>query len=50
MTKYIEDIQQVERHGANHRSREWKGAQTPDVSNYLMNSLLQSTLQFVYKE
>ena len=49
MTKTILDIQQVERHRADHRSRERTGAQTPDVSNYLMNGLLQSTVQIRVK-
>ena len=33
MTKTMVDVQQVERHRADHRSRERTGAQTPDVSN-----------------
>ena len=46
MTKTMMDVQQVERHGADHCSREQTGAQTPDVSDYLTNGLLQSTVQF----
>ena len=44
MTKTMEDVQQIERHGADHRSREWTGAQIPDVSDYLTNGLSQSTV------
>ena len=46
MRKNIADVQQVERHGADHRSRERTGAQTPDVSDYLTKGLLQSNVQF----
>ena len=45
MTKNIVDVQQVERHGANHHSGEWRGAQTTNVSDYLTKVLLQSTVQ-----
>ena len=45
MTKPIVDVQQVEKHGANHCSGERTGAQTPDVSDYLTKGLLQSTVQ-----
>ena len=45
MTKTIVDVQQVERHGADHRSRVWTGALTPDVSDYLTKGLLQLTIQ-----
>ena len=34
MTKTMMDVQQVERHGEDHRSREQTGAQTPDVSDH----------------
>ena len=46
MTKNIVDVQQVERHGVDHHSRERTGAQTPDVSGYLTKGLLQSTVEF----
>ena len=45
MTKTMVDVQQVERYKADHCSRERTGAQTPDVINYLMNGLFQSTVQ-----
>ena len=45
MTKNIVDVQQVERHRANHRSGEWTGAQIPNVSDNLTKGLLQSTVQ-----
>ena len=44
MTKTMMDVQQVERHRADHRSGEQTGAKTPDVSDYLTNGLLQSTV------
>ena len=46
MTKTMVDLQQVERQRADHCSRERIGAQTPDVSDLLMNGLLQSTVHF----
>ena len=46
MTKNIVDVQQVERLGSDHCSRERTGAHALDVSDYLTKGLLQSTVQF----
>ena len=35
MTTTIVDVQQIARHGANHRSGERTGTETSDVSDYL---------------